>query len=67
MRTRVADVLATDEIPDPRDIALIGLVDACGILRSHFTEDAAKIEPRIEQLRRMDLIGRDYSERDHGY
>ena len=58
-RSRFADVSATDEIPDPPTIALIGLVDACGILRSHFTEDAAKIEPRIEQLRRMDLIGRE--------
>ena len=59
VRTRFADVLATDEIPDPRDIALIGLVDACGILRPHFTEEAAKIAPRIEQLRKMDLIGRE--------
>ena len=59
VRTRFADVLATNEIPDLRDIALIGLVDACDILRPHFTEEAAKIAPRIEQLRRMDLIGRE--------
>ena len=58
-KTRFADVLFTDEIPDPKDIALICLVDACGILSAHLADDVARLAPRIEQLRRMDLIGRE--------
>ena len=58
-KTRFADVLFTDEIPDPKDIALICLVDACGILSAHLADDVACLAPRIEQLRRMDLIGRE--------
>ena len=54
------DVLFSDEIPDPRDIALICLLDACGILRTGVGgEETERITPRIEQLRKMDLIGRE--------
>ena len=30
-KRRIADVLFSDEIPDPRDVALICLADACEI------------------------------------
>ena len=44
--------------PTPRDVALIGLVDACDILRDIFAErDMEQCRPRIDQLRKMDLIG----------
>ena len=57
---RLTDVLFSDEIPDPRDVTLVGLVDACGILPALFPEEqVSTIAPRIEQLRRMDLIGRE--------
>ena len=52
--------LHSDDIPDPRDIALIALLDACDLLADVFP--AAEIEQcraRIEQLRLMDLIGRE--------
>ena len=59
IRARIEDVLA-DDIPDPRDVALIGLVDACQILPELFPEDEIrKAAPRIRLLRRMDLIGRE--------
>ena len=59
-RKRLTDALFSDEIPDPRDIALVCLVDACRILRALFKEGESEgITPRIEQLRRMDLIGRE--------
>ena len=59
-RTRFTDVLFSDEIPDPRDIALVCLADACGILRVLFNEsEIEQIAPRIEQLRKMDLIARE--------
>ena len=59
-RKRFVDTLYSDAIPDPRDTALICLVDACGILSALFGEEQmARIGPRIEQLRKLDLIGRE--------
>ncbi len=59
IRARIEDVLS-DDIPDPRDVALIGLVDACRILPELLPEDEIeKAAPRIRLLRRMDLIGRE--------
>ncbi len=59
-KLRISELLYSDRIPDPRDIALICLADACGVLPSVFEED--EIErgmPRLRQLRKMDLIGRE--------
>ena len=57
---RVRDALLSEEIPDPRDAALIGLVDACGLLGEAVPEgDAGRLRPRVAQLRRLDLIGRE--------
>ena len=59
-RKRFAETLFSDAIPDPRDIALICLANACGILSALFTEEEIdKIGPRIEKLRKLDLIGRE--------
>jgi golgi phosphoprotein 3 len=58
VRTRLRQVLLTDEIPDPRDIALICLIDACHLLA--FVLSPAEMEAaksRVELLRKMDLIG----------
>ena len=60
VKLRIGEVLFSDDIPDPRDIALIGLVDACDILTDIFPEKKiGQCRPRIEQLRKMDLIGRE--------
>lgn len=59
-RLRISELLSSDQIPDPRDVALVSLADACGVLRTAFEE--AEIErnmPRLRQLRKMDLIGRE--------
>ena len=60
VKLRMEDVLLSDDMPDPRDIALICLVDACDILNDIFSErEMERVRPRIEQLRMMDLIGRE--------
>ena len=60
VKKRIADVLFSDEIPHPRDVALICLVDSCNILRTIFSKrEIDRAESRIEQLRKMDLIGRE--------
>ena len=51
---------ALSGIPDPREVALIGLVDVCDLLGDIFPErNIDRLRPRIEQLRKMDLIGRE--------
>ena len=58
VKLRIAEVLFTDTIPDPRDIVLICLTHACGILDSIFSRSQLKqVEARIEQVRKLDLIG----------
>jgi hypothetical protein len=58
VRARLRQVLLTDEIPDPRDVVLICLVDACALLGFVLSEDELDaVTPRVEQLRKMDLIG----------
>ncbi|MCY4488090.1 MAG: GPP34 family phosphoprotein [Deltaproteobacteria bacterium] len=60
VKLRMEDVLLSDDMPDPRDIALVCLVDACDILGDLFSErEMERVRPRIEQLRKMDLIGRE--------
>ena len=38
IKLRVGNVLLSDDIPDPRDVALIGLVDACDLLGDIFPD-----------------------------
>ena len=60
VKLRIGNVLFSDDIPAPRDVALIGLVDACHLLDDIFSDrDMTQSRPRIEQLRKMDLIGRE--------
>lgn len=59
IKARIEDVLS-DDIPHPRDVALISLVDACEILPDLFPDrDVAAFGPRLRLLRMMDLIGRE--------
>ena len=57
VKTRVVKALFTDEIPDPRDIIVICLVNACDVFRVMFELDE-ETEERIDSICRMDLIGR---------
>ena len=58
-RERIAGVLfSEDEIPDPQDIALICIADACDLLHSLFRRKQLKnTADRLQQLRKMDLVG----------
>ena len=57
-KLRVMGVLFSDEIPDPRDVMLICLVDACGIFKEILpARELAEVAPRIEQVRKLELIG----------
>lgn len=57
---RVRQTLDSDDIPEPRDVALISLLDACDLLGQIVsTPEIDRRRARIEQLHRMDLIGRE--------
>ena len=58
VKLRIMEVLFGNEIPDPRDIVLICLADACGILGELLSAGELKgATERIEQVRKLDLIG----------
>ena len=58
VKLRIMEVLFGNEIPDPRDIVLICLADACGILRELLsTRELERATERIEEVRKLDLIG----------
>ena len=60
VKERIKALILSDEIPDPRDIALLSLLDACDILPDIFFGGEVKDSgARIKQLRNMDLVGRD--------
>ena len=58
VRLRVMRVLFADDIPDPRDIVIICLADACGIFEKMLTKaELEEARVRIDLVGRMDLIG----------
>ncbi|HUC18681.1 MAG TPA: GPP34 family phosphoprotein [Acetobacteraceae bacterium] len=58
VKRRIAGLLFSDTIPDPRDIVIIGLAQACGLLERVFTpHELEHCRARIEQIARFDLIG----------
>ena len=55
--TRISNVLFQDEIPDPRDVIIICLVNTCDVFRFMFQLDDGT-EERIQFICKLDLIGR---------
>ena len=59
VKLRIMEVLFSDEIPDPRDVVIICLADACGIFGELLSRrELEGASDRIEQVRKLDLIGR---------
>ena len=66
VKLRILGVLLSDEIPDPRDIVIICLADACGILRHLLPKrELEGVRDRIEQVRKLDLIGQAMAQAIH--
>ncbi len=58
VKLRIMEVLFSDEIPDPRDVVIICLADACGIFSEILSRrEMYRASERIEQVRKLDLIG----------
>ena len=59
-------VLLSDDIPDPRDVVIICLADACGLLRQLLTRrELEGLQDRVDQVRKLDLIGQAMSQSIH--
>ena len=57
VKTRISRAIFNNEIPDPRDVIIICLINTCDVFRFMFQLDE-EAEKRIEFICRMDLIGR---------
>jgi len=58
VKLRIMSVLLSDKIPDPRDVVIIGLADACGIFSELLSaRELRSARARIDQVRKLDLIG----------
>ena len=66
VKLRIMGVLFSDEIPSPRDVVIICLADACGIFKGLLSRrELDNVAERIEQVRRLDLIGQALSKGIH--
>lgn len=58
VKARLRELVLSNEIPDPRDVVLVCLVEAAGLWDLLLTEaEQDKAADRIAQLRKMDLVG----------
>ena len=63
VKLRIMGVLFSDDIPHPRDVVIISLADACGIFNGLLSrQEANRAAERIEQVRKLDLIGQAMSQ-----
>ena len=61
VRTRIGNAIFNNEIPDPRDVIIICLINTCDVFRFMFQLDD-EAEERIRFICQMDLIGRSIAE-----
>ena len=55
---RIMRLLFSDDIPDPRDIVIVSLAAASGVFERILSrEELVEIQPRIDLIGKMDLIG----------
>jgi Golgi phosphoprotein 3 len=58
VKRRIANILFTDDIPDPRDTFLLALAERSGLLAEVFSQAVAEDRrERIQQLLHLDLFG----------
>lgn len=59
LKERITNVLFSTDVPSPHDIVLIGLADACHVLRHLLScSELDEMSTRIKQVRDLDLVGR---------
>ena len=61
VKTRIGNAIFNNEIPEPRDVIIICLINTCDVFRFMFQLDD-EAEERIQFICKMDLIGRSIAE-----
>ena len=61
VKTRIGKVILAGEIPAPRDVIIIALINTCDVFRFILPLDD-EAEARIELISKMDVIGRSIAE-----
>ncbi len=60
VKRRIVDLLMSDEIPTPQDVVLVSLMDTCSLFTTILSsKEVEKLSSRIEQIRKLDLIGQE--------
>ncbi|MFP4084593.1 MAG: GOLPH3/VPS74 family protein [Desulfonatronovibrio sp.] len=63
VRARLRELVFNQDIPDPREAVLIGLLYACNMVDTLFTEqELPEVMPRLTELAKLDLIGREVAQ-----
>lgn len=58
VKRRIIDLLMSDEIPSPKDVVLVCLIDTCSLFNSILSEkEVQQLKPRIQKIKKLDLIG----------
>ncbi|MXW41544.1 MAG: GPP34 family phosphoprotein [Acidimicrobiia bacterium] len=66
VKLRIMGVLFSNEIPSPRDVVIICLAHSCGIFREMLSKrELDQATDRIEQVRKLDLIGQAMNQSIH--
>lgn len=62
VKMRIMEVLFSDIVPDPRDVVIICLADACGIFGAILSNrELEYCRGRIDEVRRLDIISQEVS------
>ena len=62
VRTRLRQLILSNDLPSPRDAILLSLIHGCGLSRHLFAElDLETHKNRLEVLAKTDLVGREVS------
>jgi len=60
VKRRIIHLLMSDEIPTPQDVVLVSLMDTCSLFTMILSrKEVEKLSSRIEQIRKLDLIGQE--------
>jgi len=58
VKRRIVDLLMSDEIPTPKDVVLVCLIDTCSLFTTILSEkEVQHLKPRIQKIKKLDLIG----------
>ena len=58
VKRRLIDLLMSDEIPSPKDVVLVCLIDTCSLFNTILSDkQVQQLKPRIQKIKKLDLIG----------